>query len=194
MLRQFSPTGAHRENCGPTVSIVVALHGSRRLKRYRRRARTNRRNNGRAESRHHSRQRVITFNTKFVSMLKSHVTGGWLSQPVISCPPGVNARIPRRLQWRSKESMQEVIGWFWGSVRHGNAIEQYTCALSVPIRTLLPEGVAYGGANLETSCLLLHVLVACTLVELYQAFRNRKPQRWTCRVARVLSVGWFLLI
>ena len=32
---------------------------------------------------------------------------------------------------------------------------------------------------------------ACTLVELRQAFRRRKPQRWACRVARVLSVGWF---
>ena len=40
-----------------------------------------------------------------------------------------------------------------------------------------------------TSCLVLHVLVACTLVELRQAFRRSKPQR--CRVARVLSVGWF---
>ena len=34
----------------------------------------------------------------------------------------------------------------------------------------------------------------CTFVELHQAFRRRKPQRWTCRVARVLSVGWFRLI
>ena len=50
------------------------------------------------------------------------------------------------------------------------------------------------GANLDASCILLHVLVACTLVELHQAFRRRKPQRWTCRVARVLSVGWFRLI
>ena len=32
------------------MSIVVALHGSRRLKRYRRRARTNRTNKGRGES------------------------------------------------------------------------------------------------------------------------------------------------
>ena len=61
-------------------------------------------------------------------------------------------------------------------------------------RTLLSEGMAYGHAKLETSCLLLHVLVACTLVELRQAFRRRKPQRWACRVARVLSVGWFDLI
>ena len=35
---------------------------------------------------------------------------------------------------------------------------------------------------------------ACTLVELPQAFRRRKPQRGACRVARVLSVGWFRLI
>ena len=51
--------------------------------------------------------------------------------------------------------------------------------------------MAYGHAKMETSCLVLHVLVACTLVELRQAFHRRKPQRWSCRVARVLSVGWF---
>ena len=54
--------------------------------------------------------------------------------------------------------------------------------------------MAFGHATVETSCWLLHVLVACTLVELHQAFRRRKPQRWACRVARVLSVGWFRLI
>ena len=43
-------------------------------------------------------------------------------------------------------------------------------------------------------CFLLHVLVAYTLVELHRAFQRRKPQRWACRVARVLSVGWFRLI
>ena len=90
--------------------------------------------------------------------------------------------------------MQEVIAWVWGSVTHGNAVEQYTWALTVLIRTLLPEGMAYGHAKVETSCLLLHVLVACTVVELHQAFRRRKPQRWACRVARVFSVGWFDLI
>ena len=73
-------------------------------------------------------------------------------------------------------------------------MEQCTWALSVLIRTLLPECMAYGHAKVETSRLLLRVLVACTLVELHQAFRRRKPQRWACRVARVLSVGWFRLI
>ena len=29
------------------------------------------------------------------------------------------------------------------------------------------------------------------VVELRQALRRRKPQRWACRVARFLSVGWF---
>ena len=159
------------------MSIVVALHGSRRLTTCRRRARTNRTNNGRGEGWPFSRQRGITFNTKFVSMLKSHVASSWLSQPVTSCPPGVSARIPRLIQWPSKEGMQEVIAWVWGSVTHGNAV--------------LTEGMAHGHANLETSCLLLHVLWACTLVELHQAFRRRKPQRWACRVVRVLSVGWF---
>ena len=43
--------------------------------------------------------------------------------------------------------MHEVIAWVWGSVRHANAMEQYTWALSVPIRTLLPEGMASGRAN-----------------------------------------------
>ena len=100
---------------------------------------------------------------KFVSMSKSRVTGGWLSHPVI----------PRLLQWSSKESIHEVIAWVWRSVRHGNAIEQYSLALSVLIR------------NLEASCLLLHVLVACTLVELHPAFRRRKPHRWACQVAKV---------
>ena len=105
------------------ASNVVALHRSRRLKRgNRRRARTNRTNNGRGESRPQSRQRVNVF---FVSMSKSRVTGGWLSQPVISCPPGVNARIPRLLQWPGKEAVHEVIVWVWGSVRHGNAMELY---------------------------------------------------------------------
>ena len=176
------------------ASNVVALHGSRRLKTYRRRARTNRTNNGRGAGRPLSRQRSITFNTKFVSMSKSHVTCSWLSPPVSSCPPGVDARIPRLLQRPSKDIMQEVIAWVWGSVTHGNAVEQYTWALSVLVRTLLPEGTACGHARVETSCLLLHVLVACTLVELRQAFRRRKPQRWASRVARVLSVGWFDLI
>ena len=119
-------------------------------------------------------------------MSKSRVTGGWLSQPVISCPPGVNARIPRLLQWPGKERVQEVIAWLWGSVGDGNALEQYSWALSVLIRTLLPDGMAYGRGNPEASCLLLHVLVAC------QAFRRRKPQRWACPVARVLSVGGFV--
>ena len=35
--------------------------------------------------------------------------------------------------------MHEVIVWVWGSVTHGNAVEQYTWALSVLIRTLLPK-------------------------------------------------------
>ena len=58
----------------------------------------------------------------------------------------------------------------------------------------LPEGVAFGRATLGASCLLQHVLVACTLLELHQAFQRRKLQTWTCRVARVLSVGWFRFI
>ena len=87
--------------------------------------------------------------------------------------------------------MHEVIAWVWKAVRHGNAIEQYAWALSVLIRTLLPEGMAYEHAILETSCLLLCVLVACTLVVLHQALQRRKPQRWACCVARVLSFGWF---
>ena len=37
-----------------------------------------------------------------------------------------------------------------------------TWALGVLVRTLLPEGMAYEHAKMETSCLLLHVLVACT--------------------------------
>ena len=32
-----------------------------------------------------------------------------------------------------------------------NAIEQYTWALSVLFRTLVPEGMAYGHANVQTS-------------------------------------------
>ena len=79
----------------------------------------------------------------------------------------------------------------WGSVTHGNAVEQYTWALSVLIRTLSTESMAYGHAKVEASCLVLHVSVACTLVELRQALRRRKPQRWACRVCRALSVGWF---
>ena len=54
--------------------------------------------------------------------------------------------------------------------------------------------MVFGHAHLETSCLLLHVLVASTLVELQRAFQLRKPQMWACRLARVLSVGWFRLI
>ena len=79
----------------------------------------------------------------------------------------------------------------WGSVTHGIAVEQHAWALSVLVRTLLPEGMAYGHVKIETSCLALHVSAACTLVELRQALRRRKLQRWACRVARVLCVGWF---
>ena len=75
-----------------TVARCVALHGSRRLKRYRRRARTNRTKNRRGEGRPLSRQRGITFNTKFVSMSKSHVARGWLSPPFTSCPRREHAR------------------------------------------------------------------------------------------------------
>ena len=56
----------------PCVSNVVALHVSRRLKTYRRRARTNRTNNGRSAGRFLSRQRRITFHTKFVSTSQVH--------------------------------------------------------------------------------------------------------------------------
>ena len=128
-------------------------------KGYRRRASTNRTNNGRGEGPPLSRQRVITFNTKFVSVSKSHVASGWLS------PPGcfLSSRRSRQNSRASKESMQELIVWVWGSVTHGNAVEQYTWALSVLIRTLLPEGMASGHAKMEASCLVLHVLVACTL-------------------------------
>ena len=73
---------------------------------------------------------------------------------------------------------KRVIAWVWGSVRHGNAIVDSECSL----RTLPLEGMQ------------LHVLVACTLVELHQAFQRRKPERWACRVARVFGVGWFRLI
>ena len=62
--------------------------------------------------------------------------------------------------------MQEAIVWVWGSVTHGNAVEQYTWALGVLIRNFSPEGLAHGHAKMEMLCLLLHVLVACTLVEL----------------------------
>ena len=90
----------------------------------------------------------------------------------------------------------EFHGYSSGQARRARkrSLRGYTWALSVLIRTLLTEGMAYGHAKVETSCLLLHVLVACTLVELRQAFRRRKRQRWECRVARVLSVGWFDLI
>ena len=144
LLGQFSTTVLIVKTVALCASNVVALHGSRRLKTYRRRARTSRTNKGRGAGRPLSRQRDITFNTKFVSMSKSHVTSSWLSPPVTSCPPGVDARIPRQPQWSSKESMQEVIAWVWGSVTHRNAVEQYTWALSVLIRTLLPEGWPVG--------------------------------------------------
>ena len=177
------------------MSIVVALHEPRRWKRgHRHRARTNRTNNGRGESRP-IRGNGLSRSTQSLSRCRSCTSqGGWLSLPVLSCPLSVNARIPRLLKWRSKESIQEVGAWVLGSVRHGNAIEQHTWALSVLIRTLLPEGMACWRANVQASCLLLHVLVACTLVELHQAFRRRKPWRWACRVARVPSVVWFRLI
>ena len=108
----------------------------------------------------------------FVSMSKSHVTGRWLSQPVLSCPSGINARIPRLLQWPSKEGMHEVNAWVWGSVRHGNA--NRTVHLGSQRSHSEPyylKAWRHRHANLEASCLLLHVLVACTLVELPQAFR-----------------------
>ena len=141
------------------------------------------------------RSNGLSRSTQTLSPCRSRTSQGLLSQPVFSCPSGINARIPRLLQRPSKEGLHEVIAWVWGSVRHGNAMEQYSWAHSVLIRTLFPEGMSYGRANLEASCLLLHhVLVACTLVELHKAFRRRMPQRWACRVARVLSAGWFRLI
>ena len=48
--------------------------------------------------------------------------------------------------------------------------------------------MAYGRANLELSCPLLHVVVACALVELHQAFPRRKPQRCARRVVPGYSV------
>ena len=141
------------------------------LERYRRRARANRTNNGRGESRPYSRQRVITFSTKFVSTSKSHATSGWLPQPVISCPSGVGARIRRLFQWPSKTSMHEVVAWVW------------SCPSWESNR---------GRANLKTSFSLLHVLVA--LHTGGAASSVSTPQTSACLVARVLNVGWFHLI
>ena len=73
----------------------------------------------------------MTFNTKFASMSKSHVTGGWLSQPVLSCPLGVNARIPLLLQWPNKESIQEVIAWVWEDLSVTGTQSNSTLGLSV---------------------------------------------------------------
>ena len=68
-------------------------------------------------------------------------------------------------------------------------------ALSVLIRTLVPEGMAHGHANGGNVVLVAACLGGVhTLVELHRALRRRKPQRWACRVARVLSVGWLHLI
>ena len=92
------------------MSNVVVLHESRRLRRYWCRARKNRTNNCRGESWLLSRQRVITFNMKFVSMSKSHVASGWLSPPLTSRRPCVNATA---LQRPGRDSMQEVIEWIW---------------------------------------------------------------------------------
>ena len=178
----------------PCASNVVALHGSRRLKTYRRRARTNRTNNGRGAGRPLSRQRVSR-STQSLSPCRSRTSQvhGCLRQllPVLQAlPPEFHAFSSGRAKRACKRSLCG-----YGDLSHmGSAVGQYTWALSVLIRILLPEGMAYGHAKVETSCLLLHVLVACTLVELRQAFRRRKPQRWACRVARVLSVGWFDLI
>ena len=125
-------------------------------------------------------------------MSKPHVTSSWLSPPVtLSFRRWCQNSTATPVVEQREHARGHCVGM---GICHGNAVEQYTWALSVLIRTLLPEGMACGHAKVETSCLLLHVLVACTLVELRQAFRRRMPQRWTCRVARVLSVGWFDLI
>ena len=114
---------------------------------------------------------VITFNTKFVSMSKSRVMGdGYLSRSF----PVRQASTPEFhgcSQWPSEEGMHEVIAWVWGSVTSS----QYSGTVHLGsqrshVRTLLSEGMAYGRAKVEASCLLLHVVVACTLVELHQAF------------------------
>ena len=134
LLGQFPPTGAHHENCGP-VSNVVALHGSRLLKGgYRPRARANRTNNGRGEGRPLSRQTGYHVQHKVCCRSRTSQVDCCLPRNFLSSRR--SRRIPRLLQWPSKESMQEVIVWVWGSVTHGNAVEQYTWALSVLIGTL----------------------------------------------------------
>ena len=75
--------------------------------------------------------------------------------------------------------MQEVIVRVWGSVTHGNAVEQY-----IHVRALLTR--RHGLWRCEDG----NVVLGAAWVELRQAFRRRKPQRWACPVARVLSVGW----
>ena len=115
LLGQFSPTGANRPDCGPLCEQccrspwIASLENCIGVERAQTVQTTVVVQAGLFRG-----QRGITFNTKLVSMSKSRVTSGWLSQPVTSCPPGVDARISRLLQWSSKESMQEVIAWVLG--------------------------------------------------------------------------------
>ena len=194
LLGQFSPTGAHREDCGPLCEQccrypwIASLENTSALSAHK-------------PYKQRSWCRPASFEATGYHVQHKvclHVEVARRKWVVVSTSYFLSSRRQRQnsrlLQWSSKESMQEVIAWVWGSVTHGNAVEQYTWALTVLIRTLLPEIMAYGHAKVETSCLLPHVLVACTVVELHQPFRRRKPQRWACRVARVLSVGGFDLI
>ena len=126
-------------------------------------------------------------------MAKSHVTGRWLSQPVLSCPSGINARIPRLLQWQCKEGMHEVIAWVWGicpswernstvhlgsqrsrsdliTLRHG----VWACKFG----TIVPTAACRGGVRIGG---------VASGVSTPQASEVGMP---CC--ARVLSVGWFI--
>ena len=110
-------------------------------------------------------------------MSKSRVTGGWLSLLVSSCPPGANARLPRLLQWPSKE----------GSHCMGMGI----CPSWECNRTVLfgPQCSLSDFVHLETSGLRSKAESAKVRAPLRRpsSWRRRKRPResiWGCYVAR----------
>ena len=174
LLGQFSPTGAHHENCGSLVSIVVAIHGSRRLKRYRRRARTNRTSNGRGEGRaveatgYHVQHKVCL-----------HVEVARNRWVVVSASTFLSAR--RQCQNSTTapvaEQRQRLLLGFGDLFVMGMQSNSFRGLSAFSFDLWFLKALLLGMQMWKPSCLVLHVLVACTLVELHQAFRRRKPQR-----------------
>ena len=191
LLGQFSPTGAHREDCGPLSEQCCRSPWIASLEK------------GIGVERAQTVQTTVVVkaglcrgnglsrSTQSLSPCRSRTS------QVDGCLPGyfLSSRRPRQNSTAAPvaEQREHARGHCVGM----GICHTWECGGTVHLGSqcsywdLVTRRHGLWDAKMETSCLVLHVLVACTLVELRQAFRRRKPQRWACRVARVLSVGWF---